>query len=292
MIMQSIFPTLAYVSFVAYSYVLALHIKAPQGYRNDPQIIKFRITRIAIVSVINSVLTPFVLVYVLKTAPNFKAAFGILGFSNCFKLGTFVDMLKTLFLFLTLFSGPVFDILINQDFHERYFTSLEMIRDLLVAPLTEELFYTSLTTGSILAYELSVKSSLYPTKSTYSATTIHNRTEINIYLMLTPLLFGFAHLHHAIELKRQNKNWVQIIITCVFQCVYTTIFGYITNRLFVNTGSLACCFVAHSFCNFMGFPKLDVTGCRPYKLFYWGSLLFGIHSFSSYFERLTYNPNN
>ena len=286
--MSSIIPTVVYISFVAYSYVLCLHIKAVHGYRNDPKIIMFRTKRIMLVTIANLLFAPLVLVYVLKTVPDVKSVFRILGLLDMFHFEVFSKMLKTLFLFMILFSGPLLDKIVNKEYMERYSSDIEMLRDLFVAPLTEEFFYTSLTTGSILAYELSKKPLSSLITSYYSSTQFHNKKEIDIYLKLSPLLFGFAHLHHAIELKRQKNSWGQIIVTCIFQCIYTTFFGYLTNRVFVNTGSLACCFVAHSFCNYMGFPKLSVSGCNSYKVIYWALLLFGVSSFSSQFEKMTY----
>lgn len=290
--MSSIIPTLVYVSIVAYSYVFSLHIKAVQGYRDDPIIIIFRTKRIALVTIANLLLAPFVLVHVLKTVPDVKSVFRILGILDFFHLEVFSKMLKTLFLFMMLFSGPLLDRIVNQEYMERYSSTIEMLRDLLIAPLTEEFVYTSLTTGSILAYELSKKPLAYLATPYYSSTEFHNKKEFDIYLKLSPILFGFAHLHHAIELRRQNNSWGQIIITCVFQSIYTTFFGYLTNRVFVNTGSLACCFVAHSFCNYMGFPKLSVSGCNSYKIIYWALLLFGVSSFSSRFDKMTYTATN
>lgn len=284
---MSIIPTLIYVTFVAYSYVFFLHFHALKGYRNDPIIMKFRIKRIIIVSIINLLLAPIILIYIIKTVPELTSLIKILGFRNIFKIKNFFNMLKTLYLFMILFSGPLLDEFFNPKLFHNYFTNLEIFRDLIIAPFTEEIFYTSLTTGPILAWKLSQESN----QTQYLPTLFYDSKSITPFLKLTPLLFGFAHLHHAIEMKRNGFKISKIILTCGFQCIYTTLFGYLTNRIFVNTGNIWCCFIAHSFCNFMGLPKLDVNGCLSYRITYWSLLIIGILYFSSNFTKLTYSPN-
>lgn len=284
---MSIILTLIYITLVAYSYVFSLHFHALKGYRNDPIIMKFRIKRILIVSVINLALAPIILIYIIKTVPDLSSLIEILGFRNIFKIKNFFNMLKTLYLFMILFSGPLMDEIFNPKLFHNYLTNLEIFRDLIIAPFTEELFYTSLTTGPILAWELSQQTN----QTQYLPTLFYDSKSINSYLKVTPLLFGFAHLHHAVEMKRSGFKIFKIIITCGFQCIYTTLFGYLTNRIFINSGSVWCCFIAHSFCNFMGLPKLDASGCLSYRITYWSLLIIGIFYFSLNFTKLTYSSN-
>lgn len=284
--MTSVVPTLLYTTFVAYSYVQCLHIWATPGHRDDPQVIKSRILRIFIVTIFHSLAIPFVLTGILKTAPDVGSVWSILGLKNIFDWVNVIAVLKTLLLFVILFIGPIMDSIVNFSRLENYDSYLQLIRDLFIAPLTEELFYTSFITGSILAFKLS---ELSGTSSfvNYSPTAFHNVDSINIYLITTPLFFGFAHLHHALELSKRRYKPIQIFAICGFQCLYTTLFGYLTNRVFVNTGSLWCCFIAHAFCNCMGVPTLNVNGCIPYKVIYWCLLVIGLISFSNKFEQLT-----
>lgn len=283
-IMNSLFPTILYSSIVASSYVVCLHYHGLKGNRNDPKIIKFRIKRIILITVINLILAPFILVKVLKTAPDVISCFQILGLKNIFIKKNVFDMLKTLYLFMILFCGPLLELILEKDFINEYMSWIEACRDLFVAPLTEEFFYTSLTTGSILAFELSK----LDTDSIYSPTVFYGNESIDTYLKLSPLFFGFAHLHHSLEMLKQGRSYIQVVVTCGFQCLYTTLFGYLTNRVFVNTGSVWCCFIAHAFCNFMGLPNLNPKGCILYKLTYWGLLIFGAFNFNLNFDKLTH----
>lgn len=82
---MSIIPTLIYVTLVAYSYVFFLHFHALKGYRNDPIIMKFRIKRIIIVSIINLILAPIILIYIIKTVPDLTSLIQILGFKKSFQ---------------------------------------------------------------------------------------------------------------------------------------------------------------------------------------------------------------
>ena len=286
--MPSIIPIIAYVLFVGGSYVVAIHLAAPKGPRNDPRIIKSRVIRVSLVSILQYHLAQYILVGKLRVVPNNNALLQILGLKSLYSAESSKQIYNTLKLFLILFAGPVLDLVIECDFnfYSHYASISEAIRDLLVAPLTEEFFYTSLTTGSLLAFELSKRNQ--EDLTSYSPALFYKDPSITRYLELSPLVFGFAHLNHGIEMYRAGHYWGQIIGVCGFQCLYTTLFGYLTNRVFVNTGNFWCCFAAHSFCNFIGFPKLTTEGRLPYKILYWGLLLAGIYGFGSMFDELTY----
>lgn len=280
----SIIPTLIYCAIVSSSYVQAIHVFAQIGDRNDPKTIKSRIIRISMVTAINLLLVSFTMKKILKIVPVTESILPILGIKNLFIWGNFIQVLKTLLLFMILFIGPVVDFIFNPHFY--YESIIEAVRDLLFAPLTEEFFYTSIVTGSLLAYKISSSSNGLAT-GPYTPTVFRNDNSMEIFLKLSPLFFGFAHLHHGIELWRKNYKFTQIIFTCLFQFLYTSLFGYLTNKLFVNTGNVWCCFVAHAFCNFMGLPSLTVSGCKSYKILYWVLLFVGITQFGSRFNDLT-----
>lgn len=269
---------LLYIIIVSYSYVFAIHIGAKKGDRNDPIIMKSRMKRITIVTMINLILAPWILIYQLQTVPNVEALLEVFGVVNPFSIVSIEAISKTLILFILLFIGPLVNLLVENDLIGQYFTNLEMFRDLVFAPLTEELFYTSFATGSLLASQAVLK---------YTPTQFHDDYTVTSILKYSPLLFGFAHLHHAIEMKRNGDKTMKIFLICGFQCLYTTLFGYLTNRIFVNTGSLWCCFIAHSFCNLMGFPKLSVEGKIGWKIGYISLLVLGVYGFNRYFTRLT-----
>lgn len=273
-----------YTSIVALSYVLILHVGAESGSRNEPSVIRIRLKKIIAISIANLIIAPIVLIYWLKLIPDLNSFFLIMGFKNIFKVKSLIEVQKTLSLFMILFIGPLSQTITDFRLEEHYSSYIEIVRDLLFAPMTEELFFTSLALGSFLSYELSKQA-----VPVYSPTVFSGDNSIDPYLKLTPLLFGFAHLHHAIEMFKSSVPILQIVIICGFQCLYTTLFGYLTNLIFVNTGSIWCCFIAHAFCNFMGLPSLNIEGSLSRKISYWFLLVFGIVGFGVYFDKLTYD---
>lgn len=285
-----IVPILIYILCVSYSYVLFIRIGVKSGDRNHPAVMKSRILRVLIATIINFSIAPYILIYYLGIIPNLTSFYEIMGITNLMKIENLVSVFKTLLLFIVLFAGPIFDMLLTPEIlFSQYSTNLQLFRDLFIAPITEEFFYTSLTMGSLLSYKLSLKSSFSPSSLSYSPKQFHNDSSISRYLILSPLFFGFAHLHHGIEMKHKGMKLVEVLAVCGFQCLYTTLFGYLTNLVFVNTGSLWCCFIAHSFCNFMGFPSLNIEGNKFIKFIYYCLLIFGIYGFGKWFDMLTFD---
>ncbi len=73
----------------------------------------------------------------------------------------------------------------------------------------------------------------------------------------TPLLFGLAHVHHLINLVRQQGMTVQQgAVKVIFQLAYTTLFGIYASFVLIRTGQLNAVFLAHAFCNVMEVPQL------------------------------------
>lgn len=84
---------------------------------------------------------------------------------------------------------------------------------------------------------------------------IQNLNHVSVVL-IAPLFFGLAHLHHIIEGYFTNELPLGHLIGAhMFQFSYTYIFGVYSSFLFLRTGSLFSCFISHAFCNFMGFPN-------------------------------------
>ncbi|KAG2444964.1 hypothetical protein HXX76_001699 [Chlamydomonas incerta] len=74
-------------------------------------------------------------------------------------------------------------------------------------------------------------------------------------VLLTPLFFGAAHLHHVAELVRhQHMPLGRALAAVTFQFAYTTLFGWLATFLFLRTGHVAAPLAAHVFCNWAGFP--------------------------------------
>ena len=82
----------------------------------------------------------------------------------------------------------------------------------------------------------------------------------NNYLFLilaSSLVFSLAHSHHYFfqriqgDVKISEREWV-------FQMTYTFLFGCYCCLFYLKTGSFLTPALLHAFCNFMGFPDLDL----------------------------------
>lgn len=104
-------------------------------------------------------------------------------------------------------------------------------------------------------------------------------------VLLTPMFFGVAHLHHMIERLRSGMELKTALVISgkfllfhlcysnkknhcfilVFQLVYTGIFGMYSAFLFAKTGHFIAPFIVHAFCNHMGFPDIQDLINQPDK---------------------------
>jgi len=77
-------------------------------------------------------------------------------------------------------------------------------------------------------------------------------------IFITPLYFGLAHLHHLYEFKLTHPRVpiVVALLRSIFQFGYTSVFGFFASFVFLRTGNVWACCLAHSFCNCMGLPRL------------------------------------
>lgn len=114
--------------------------------------------------------------------------------------------------------------------HGRYVT----IRNLLVGPIAEEVVFRGCSIPLLLGAGV-------------------ERTRI---IWLSPLMFGFAHLHHAYEWLRQGHAARTVAIGVIFQMIYTSLFGAYAVFVQMRTGHLASSILVHALCNFMGVPDL------------------------------------
>jgi len=82
-------------------------------------------------------------------------------------------------------------------------------------------------------------------------------------VLICPPFFGLAHVHHMIQRLRSGMPWNQVLLLAGFQLCYTTLFGAYSALLFIKTGHFIAPFLAHSFCNLMGFPDIDELFVGP-----------------------------
>ena len=85
-------------------------------------------------------------------------------------------------------------------------------------------------------------------------------------VIIAPLFFGTAHLHHLAERIRLGGHIQRAVFISIFQMTYTTIFGMYSAFLFIRTGHLIAPVIVHAFCNFLGFPDFsELLRCQGSK---------------------------
>ena len=88
-------------------------------------------------------------------------------------------------------------------------------------------------------------------------------------VLVSPLLFGIAHLHHAFNSLQEGNPVGQVVAVVALQTFYTSLFGIFANFVFLRTGHLAAVVVLHAFCNNMGFPApecmQEYSRAYPYR---------------------------
>jgi len=81
---------------------------------------------------------------------------------------------------------------------------------------------------------------------------------MKIGVLVCPLFFGVAHLHHLVEWYRwRQQPLLHAILFTSVQFCYTSLFGLYSAFLFIRTGHLASPVVSHMFCNYMGLPDIE-----------------------------------
>jgi prenyl protein peptidase len=76
-------------------------------------------------------------------------------------------------------------------------------------------------------------------------------------VFLTPLYFGIAHLHHLYEFRITHPEVAMFVavLRSLFQFTYTSLFGFFAAFVYLRTGNVYTCVLAHTFCNWMGLPR-------------------------------------
>lgn len=126
-----------------------------------------------------------------------------------------------------------------------------LLRNYILAPLTEEIVFR----GSIIPI--------------LKASGMNDR----LIIWVSPLFFGFAHIHHAFVKYCQGQPLLAILLQTIVQFAYTTLFGLYASFIFLKTKSLWAVIVAHSFCNIMGLP--DLSFFNQASSFYSSRILLG-----------------
>ncbi|EIE24782.1 Abi-domain-containing protein [Coccomyxa subellipsoidea C-169] len=119
---------------------------------------------------------------------------------------------------------------------------VQLLRDIVMGPLTEEFAFRSCMAPLLLLQGLSA-----------------GRT-----ILVTPLFFGLAHVHHLYEyVVHQRRSLATALFAVTFQFGFTTLFGWFATFVFLRTGHLGAAVAVHSFCNLMGFPDFGALRSHP-----------------------------
>lgn len=237
-------------------YVISLYLwsKANRINRNEPSVILRRFLSVSLTCILSTIG-----LYTLGNADNngyLITEWIGLKITNGFILACFMSVMGT----LILFSGPliqhfVSDYLISLSFNpyetnestnnnssklsgyityiKFHLNDLIFWRNYIISPFTEEFVFRGCMLP-ILVQTLTYKQSI----------------------LIAPLFFGLAHLHHIIEGYFANQeNMKHLLMQHLFQFSYTYIFGVYSCFLFLRTGNLFAGVVCHSMCNWFGFPN-------------------------------------
>ncbi|KAA8904426.1 hypothetical protein TRICI_005476 [Trichomonascus ciferrii] len=216
--MQSLLLTLSYVGVL---YVRQETRPSKTVYRDDLAVIRARLAAISLLTV------AVVVFYWLQGE--------VLGLVLTYN--SIVQTLKALGLTAVLFAAPVYETIVYTRHWGQALSSIWDIyglRNYIIGPVTEEIIFRA-----CLITSLNDKWS--PAKT----------------IFVTPLYFGVAHLHHAYEeyLREGEEHLTDILLTSIFQFLFTTVFGWYAAYLYVHFNTAYAPIVVHIFCNFMGVPE-------------------------------------
>jgi len=229
-------------SLVSLTYVLGLYALVPPRIRaldrNDPVQIKARTLSAASSSAVAVAVTVSSVYYQQGSLADVPRLMGV-------HAGSVVQAIAwPLGSFVVLFTGPLAQVFLLDEASYNWFPEDHWVnaRNLLVAPLTEELVFRSCI-GTMMAV---VGGFSWPS-----------------VVFGAPLFFGLAHVHHGVASVMRGESARAAAFTAAFQTVYTSLFGALEMHVFLRTGHLVSAVVVHSFCNLMGLPRLDLVFAQP-----------------------------
>ncbi|XP_053679856.1 CAAX prenyl protease 2 [Anopheles nili] len=223
-------------------YVASLYVWNSKHDRDHPSTIKRRFFSVFVVMLIAPF---FVLIISSKDVWQHYSMWQIMGFRReGLFTATFLPLLLTMVLFLgplsVQLSNGIWRIYSEPMYWMNAVRNLVWIRNHIVAPLSEEFTFRACMLPLLLQ-------SFRP----------------SIAMLITPLLFGLAHLHHIKERLQNGRPLREVLLVSLFQFFYTTIFGIYSSHLFVRSGHFVAPFVVHAFCNHMGFPDVQEVCSQP-----------------------------
>lgn len=153
--------------------------------------------------------------------------------------------------------------------YTRMYSSTVLFRNLLFAPITEEVVYRAVIIATLCV--TSIATVQQPTQEGEESTllVINGIDGINYgtplpwvlsrpvpMALFSTLFFGVAHAHHLVEKISNGTPVPAAMVSTIVQLTYTSIFGFIAAILFMRTGNIYCPIISHQICNLVGLPNL------------------------------------
>mmetsp|Transcript_11005 Transcript_11005/g.17024 ORF Transcript_11005/g.17024 Transcript_11005/m.17024 type:complete len:341 (-) Transcript_11005:97-1119(-) len=258
---------LLYSFFVAVSFVISLYVLVPKPIRelarDDPRQIKSRMIAVWAVCLVSILVYPLLFCDEATIQPtdnhgefdssndNFVSALHLMGWSSQNLMGPLLHS-------MLLYVGPIFvafcriHVFRQRNKSSTFFSILSTVlfrpnlpstvderwsdlRNLVVAPLTEEVAFRGCIVPALLIVGMKSAKAVF----------------------VSPLFFGTAHFHHAIlKLKEGGSSIKFVVLVTLFQFTYTSLFGSYAAYAFIRTNSILSVSLSHAFCNFMGLPDI------------------------------------
>lgn len=242
-------------SVLAYSYVACIKYAQPKSLqglsRNDILVIKYRLRRVTCLCLGVLLILPIIVTHVWHYYPSIGSCIRQLGlipgFTNAYSAPEDIqNILLCVAKMALLYCGPITVYLldgpqIGEDIVD-LFCSIHGFRDHVFAPVTEEFIYRAAIVCLLKPMGVSV-------------------WKLTAY---TPVLFGLAHFHHSWDLYKTGEALPTVLVSALFQFLYTSLFGMLANYIYLASHeNLWCPIVMHSVCNLGGFPSFDVKETHP-----------------------------
>ncbi|CAG0912967.1 unnamed protein product [Notodromas monacha] len=199
--------------------------------RDDPRTVKRRFASVCVSCIVSCIYT-----YTFSDADSFEEFKDLTGLrTDHLMSASFLPVLLTSLLFLgplvVLWQEQMIKKLCDLSYWRGSIFDIFWLRNYVVAPFSEELVYRSCLIAML-------------SKSTRCLRLV----------MVSPLFFGVAHVHHVIDSVGKGIPVKTALLMAVFQFGYTTLFGAYSSFLLMRTGHFVSPLIAHAFCNAMGFP--------------------------------------
>ncbi|KAK4968736.1 hypothetical protein LTR28_001637, partial [Elasticomyces elasticus] len=224
--------------------------------RDSPAVIKARARAVLLVSLAVTAITTSVLVFRGNATPREIVRLFGLWPAHGFPLRAFVsDTVKSVLLVCVNFLGPLYEWAVAEgewrnvgwaNLRRTVWDDWVGFRNQIVGPVSEEVIFRSLAVSLYLLAQVDPKTTTFQ----------------------PPLIFGLAHLHHLHSFLQSHtppthpsllpplRVLIPGLLRSAMQFAYTSLFGFFATFLFLRTGNVWSVILAHSFCNWMGLPRV------------------------------------